>query len=448
MASFITTSITSYAKDVYEVWLRPLFVGLNPINTPGVRVVTGVRGKMNLNYFAAASKVLKAYTKGWTTPAGANAYTQRTLTTYQMKAEASQDANVFKNTVLEELKGKGIDWNNLEAADPALQAIIMENFMRAVESDVYRQYWLNDTAKETISSGVYTGTADTNYNAFDGMWKLLISNATTTPTTEDHIKRVAFSNGSVAQVATVTITGTSGTANITWAGVNYLATFATDLATTALNFKTTHAAAMLVRGVTLTNSGATVILTSTIAGMPFAAPTIANVSGDLAGSVAATTANTAPAALSADEALAALKSLYETADATLRAIPSLQKAFLVSDSVYYNYLATVEGYSATYLYTSPEGRSVMMNGANVLLYRGVPVIKMGWDVHLDADFPTAYPHRIIYTEMNNLVLGIDDTNEMNAIEFWYNKDDQENRWRAQFEMGVQYIHGKLTAVAY
>lgn len=43
----------------------------------------------------------------------------------------------------------------------------------------------------------------------------------------------------------VTLTGTGGTANIVVDGVEYLATFDTDLTTTASNFVTAHAAALL-----------------------------------------------------------------------------------------------------------------------------------------------------------------------------------------------------------
>lgn len=77
----------------------------------------------------------------------------------------------------------------------------------------------------------------------------------------------------------VTLTGTSGTANITVGGVNYLATFTTNLTTSANNFVTSHAAALLALGITVTaNTG---VLTFVAATETF--PTIArtNVSGDL-----------------------------------------------------------------------------------------------------------------------------------------------------------------------
>ena len=85
----------------------------------------------------------------------------------------------------------------------------------------------------------------------------------------------------------VTLTGTSGTANITVGGVDYLATFTTNLTTSANNFVTSHSATLLALGITVTaNSGA---LTFVAATETF--PTIArtNVSGDLSATIASVT---------------------------------------------------------------------------------------------------------------------------------------------------------------
>lgn len=106
-----------------------------------------------------------------------------------------------------------------------------------------------------------------------------------------------ITSAATAQVHTITLSGTSGTANVAAAGgLTKLATFATNLATTAANFVTSHAAAYAAVGITLTttSTGATdgkLVFTAAVAGTAFTAPTITNASGDLAGSVAATQAN-------------------------------------------------------------------------------------------------------------------------------------------------------------
>jgi len=91
---------------------------------------------------------------------------------------------------------------------------------------------------------------------------------------------------SLNSAQTVTLTGTSGTANITVAGTAYLATFATSLAVTATNFVSTHGAALLAdKGVTVTANGA--VLTFTHATTAFPAISIANATTNLAGTVGA-----------------------------------------------------------------------------------------------------------------------------------------------------------------
>ncbi|MHA2403713.1 MAG: hypothetical protein ACXADH_12030 [Candidatus Kariarchaeaceae archaeon] len=91
----------------------------------------------------------------------------------------------------------------------------------------------------------------------------------------------------------ITLTGTSGTANVNVDGVDYLATFNTTLAQTATDFVTTHAAALLAAGITVTAPGAGVLqFVAVIAGIPFTLLQAVNVAPDLASTVVTTnTAN-------------------------------------------------------------------------------------------------------------------------------------------------------------
>ena len=85
---------------------------------------------------------------------------------------------------------------------------------------------------------------------------------------------------------TITLTGASGTANISIGGVNYLATFATNLATTANNFVNSHAAAIFAAtGATVNAFGSTIVVTDATVGFP--AITVTNATSNLAGTVSA-----------------------------------------------------------------------------------------------------------------------------------------------------------------
>lgn len=79
----------------------------------------------------------------------------------------------------------------------------------------------------------------------------------------------------------ITLTGTSGTATVTIGGVARTATFATSLTVTRDNFITSHAAAYLSAGITITASGTAGILA--VGGATMVIPTIVNATTDLAG---------------------------------------------------------------------------------------------------------------------------------------------------------------------
>lgn len=444
MSTFITTSITWSGKENLDYFLRPMFIGQSPWETQGIRVIPNVQSTMKLNYFGVAQKLLKAYAKGFNAASGTT-YTQRDLTVVRMKAEAADDALDFYQTVFEQ--GLRVDdWNNLDGTQ--LKNIIIELYRNAVKSDVFRQFWLNDTNKETVSSGVFTGTADADYNAFQGMWSLLMANASTTPS-DTQIFRHTVSDGAVAQVNTVTLTtGSSGNLIVDIMGVSYTQAYATSLDATAAAWVTTHAAALALRGITATDGGtAIILLTSAIPGQPFT-NAIFNGSSAITGTTVATTANTPPTALASGESEDIFLALYTGADKVLKGTPATGKVLLVSDLVLENYITYLEGLG------TERSHLLLENGKEYYTYRGIKIIAPGWDVHLNADFPHAtsylyaYPHRVIYTTVDNLVLGLDAMSQFNETKMWFNPDVEENRFRTKLVMGCQYVHNKLVAVAY
>ena len=91
---------------------------------------------------------------------------------------------------------------------------------------------------------------------------------------------------------TVTLTGTSGRATIVCNGVSRTAVWNTSLIQTATDFVTANAADYLAAGVVLTRSSQVLIFTAAVPGTDFTgATTIANISPNLAGSVATLQAN-------------------------------------------------------------------------------------------------------------------------------------------------------------
>jgi hypothetical protein len=448
MTNFITTSVSWAGKENFDYMIKPMFVGKSPLETEGIRILPNVQDKQLLNYFSPVAKLLKAYAVAFSGVGGVT-YSQRTLNVYKMKGEAQEDATVFFHTVYSELLKKG-NWNELSPAgqEAELYRVLTGLFMKGINSDVFRQYWLSDTVKSVVTSGVDTGVADTDYNAYDGIWKKIFANAATSPTSTQ-IKRCAVTDGAVAQVQTVTMSvDASGTGNLLIDGVNYLITRDTDATTTFTGFKTLYSAALLLRGFVLSGTS-TLIVTSSIAGRPFNAITFTSVSGTVAFTIAATTPNTAPTALAAGESVDILEDLWKNSPAVLKQVPKQQKAFYVGDLVYDNYMEYFEDKTSTEF-----AIRAIIDGQEYLAFRGIPLIKVGWDYHLDADFAHvagslwAYPHRVIYSALDNLILGIDGMNEFNSFDFWFNKDLEQNRMRFKCIMGPEYAMNNLMAVAY
>ena len=96
--------------------------------------------------------------------------------------------------------------------------------------------------------------------------------------------------GSVKQVDTVTVTGASGTATIAAAGgLSKVVTFTSTLTISCTNFVASWAADYLAVGLVITADGETVVFTAAELGLEFVHPTIDPLTGDLDGSVANTT---------------------------------------------------------------------------------------------------------------------------------------------------------------
>lgn len=452
MSNFITSSVSWSGKETTDIFLRPLAIGPDPIASDYFRIILNIKSGQKLNYIGTASKRLKAYAAGFTGAAGP-AYTQRDLNTYKLKAEAETDANVFFNTVLEQLQGK--DWNDL--SDSELKNVIMQIFVNGVKDDIFRIAWLADPYKEGLASttyGSYNGVADTDYNALTdgGVWYKLFANSATSPSSSQ-IQRVdvnaTITGGYVAQIQTVTLTGSSGTCNVAVGGVNYLATYTGgSITNTDAAFISSHAAALLLRGIVVSGT-TTLIFTSNVPGQPFETITVsAAVTGDLTGSVAATLANTAPSALASGKSVDIMDKMYTDQPYALKGVDDMNKVYLVSYTIYDNYRKYLQGVSGV------EGAWVMtQSGKKVLSYNGIPVIPMKWDQHLQ-DFPHANGylpariHRAILTEKGNLVIGIDNTDQYQQVDFWFNKDLEMNRFRAKLNLGVNYVHNEMLVSAY
>lgn len=448
MSNFITNGSEYNGKSSVDVVVRPLKEEGLP---QGIRVVdTMGAGSIKLTFFGKLKKLLMPYADGWQGGSGAPKK-QKKMSLSEFKAEVKYSKQDYADTILEQVVNKGgVDQNDIDGT--TVHNAELEVFANGINDDIWRNFWLGKTTKRHTAAGTYPdgtttyaiGDVDKYYNNIDGMWSAIFGAAAAyASATDDQVRRVEIANGAVAMVDTVTVTGSSGTANITIKGKDYLATFDTNLTTTAANFVTANETELSQRNITVTSSVADIVLTSSIAGVPLGATAIANVSGNLAGSVADTTTNTLPADLTTDEALSTMKSMYRNATKELRGIEKAQLRYYVTESMLFNYEDTLQSGG------TEQARTTIIDGVERYTYNGIALIPMAIDSEIESDFEGAYPHRAILSTPQNMALVVaTGTNNFAETRFWFNPDANENRQRTQFEMGADFVLPELMTVAY
>ena len=444
--NLITHALTYVKEDAVKYNLKPMFVDADLREI--ITVMYDVKTATKLDYVGKLRKITKKYTKGSANSSTGVTITQRELRVGGVKAQVHQDGRVFLNWVKQEALRTGVDIHNIDGT--LFDELIMAIWNRALARDLQAQILFANPVKETIVNGSPSGILDEDYAVdigYTGFWELF----------DIDIRSGAFPAAQVLdlnisayqdQLAvkgknTATLTGTSGTANVNVNGVDYLATFATDLTTTAANFKTAHEAAILARfgKCVVTASGATIIVESGILGLDVLV-TVTNATGNLAGSVAQTTAAVQNTTLKANAARDAMKAAYQKMTAVMRSMKT-DARYIVTQAFADNYVETLE--TATGI---PAAYQTMIDGVTYLTYRGIPlVVRPQMDEDIEGDFGGTYPHRFMLTNPDNLIFGTDGSGDTEKFESWYNKDEQENRMRCEYMGGCQYRHSDFTVIA-
>lgn len=455
MASLVVPSGLTYVqKDLLYQFFVPLFID-NPILNEAFTVIPDVKTSRELLKIGALDKITKGYQRGTSFVSSTGVtITPFTLTVSRMKAQVEQTTDEFWVSVHQVLVDSGVDANDIENS-PELRSIIIKAFSDAMTRDMIRQGWLGDTTKETMTAtgSLYSpsGTLDADYKEYTGFWpriQELVRTGDIPAAQVVDVNVTAYQNVvAVAGVKTATITGTSGTANITINGTAYLATFTTNLNTTAANFVTSHAATILARHgrCVITNVGATVVVTAGFPGMNVTVSAPVNVSGDLAGSVATTTAAVRNTTLKSGAAAAIFQLMWEARTDELAEFDSSTARFDVSRSMYENYKAYLNTFAG-----GVQGAYMdLQNGKKTLSFEGIPLIKRpDWDKRIkSADYGFIQPHRALLSTHENYVFGTDSTDDYAKLEAWYEMKDQLNYFRAQYCAGTQIVHPIYEVVA-
>lgn len=464
-AGFIVNGSEFNGQENQDIILRPIFIGEN-VAQRGFRTVLSVKSSVKLTFFDKRSKILRAYADGFQGGASANKR-QKKFVLEEFKAEAQYSKQEYKDTILEEITGRGgVDQNDITGTDVHNAEVSV--FMRAVEHDVFMIFWLGKSDKKVVDNnvanptfgqridttgdaifgddGLYDDTGllgdDIRYNITDGIWTCIEDEV---GSGDNKILRITLDNNTVAQTEIQTLTSiTGGTIDITINSVSYTEAFDTNSDTTFGNWVTSHAANILALSqVTATNTGTgETTFVSSVSGQRF---DLVTVSAGTGGSFAetGTVANTPAQDLAVDEAIDTMKTMLTTAPKVMKnkVIKPLLN-YYVTDTFLENYQETLEADGTEQAHTKT------VEGIERFTYRGIPLLPMQIDEFLEDDFITPFPHRAILTMPDNLVLVLNGATDVGQTRFWFNEDENENRQRTQFEMGTGFFLPEMMVVAF
>lgn len=152
----------------------------------------------------------------------------------------------------------------------------------------------------------------------------------------------------------------------------------------------------------------------------------------------------AQAALATDRAYLAMADLFDNSDSRIQ---DGSPVFQVSRSMYNNYIRYLESKSLSWETVRLE------NGVETAAFNGVPIIMrndLDRNIKEYFDNGTTYldPHRIIYTDINNLPIGTLDTESFSKFDMWYERKDKQHYIDSALSLDAKLLEEYMIAVAY
>ncbi len=142
----------------------------------------------------------------------------------------------------------------------------------------------------------------------------------------------------------------------------------------------------------------------------------------------------------APSAIEMLKGCWDMATPELKSLRSEgELVYFVSSDVYNGYIEYLDQKGVDSAYND------LINGHTALCYHGIPVVEVPLGRYERNEFSTF----CLLTDRRNLVLAL-NTSDMpeNEVRMWYNPDLMENRQRAVFLIGADFIDQQLLSLYY
>jgi hypothetical protein len=166
------------------------------------------------------------------------------------------------------------------------------------------------------------------------------------------------------------------------------------------------------------------------------------ITDDIAGGESDIKSTTYAPLTAADDAETLFKLLWENASPVLRDFKQQGNlALFVTSDVYANYEDALDSVSVESAYQARQ------NGRQGLSYRGIPVIDVQVGNYL-AGCPELPQSFALLTDKRNLTLAVNTADFPGTeVRMWYNPDAMENRQRAVFMAGCDYLMPELISFA-
>ena len=438
-----TTSPNFTKQAVNEFFVQPMFMGEDIRGLITVR--TDIKGTERINRISRPSMMTKPKTAPGFTPSGEFALTYSDITVKPMAMEFEQNARAFWGSILEQLLASGYKEDDVEQmkSPDVWNKIMLPMIAQAGQDDLIRQMFFANPAAEVFSSGKPTGVIDENYSGYTGFMTWLMNDLLTGVIPSGQNVPIASSVSGVKQEKILTYSASTDTKiTVTINGVDYEQAYSTNSATTVANWLSTHKATIEARaginGVIVTNpSGAAIKVVSKLKGQSFTFTAAASGSGTFAasGEVSAVQAGS----LSTNEADVTMESMLDAITPEMHEFPLV---FMITSTMWRNLVHTMKARETVF------GDAVMVNGAKVRTYEGIPIIvRPDWDKWIKVAHNGIQPHRALLTTQKNLLFATDGTSDSEMIETWYNQEAQMRRYRVQYKAQTAYLHKELIVLA-
>jgi hypothetical protein len=137
-----------------------------------------------------------------------------------------------------------------------------------------------------------------------------------------------------------------------------------------------------------------------------------------------------------------LKKVWDRASVQLKELKNEgQLAFFVTSDIYSKYEESLDSATLEAAYIAKQ------QGREALSYRGIPVIDMQVSGYM-AEYNDATPTWALLTDRRNLVVAVNTADFPGSeVRMWYNPDEMENRQRATFAIGCNYLAPEFLSVA-